>query len=83
MSEDPGSGASGTAEPQASALLGSAVREGDADIGDVRLHHDDVPNLDRVERLPDASHWVHHEDAERVTQLLIDFFAPALPAGNR
>jgi len=42
--------------------------------------HDDVPNLDRVERLPDASHWVHHDEAERVTQLLIDFFAPALPA---
>ncbi len=42
--------------------------------------HDDVPNLDRVERLPDASHWVHHDEAERVTQLLTDFFAPALPA---
>jgi pimeloyl-ACP methyl ester carboxylesterase len=28
--------------------------------------HDDVPNLDRVERLPDASHWVHHDEAERV-----------------
>jgi len=38
-------------------------------------HHDDVPNLDRVERLPDASHWVHHDEAERVNQLLIDFFA--------
>ena len=38
--------------------------------------HDDVPNLDRVERLPDASHWVHHDEAERVNQLLIDFFAP-------
>ena len=38
-------------------------------------HHDDVPNLDRVERLPNASHWVHHDEAERVTQLLIDFFA--------
>ena len=37
--------------------------------------HDDVPNLDRVERLPDASHWVHHDEAERVSQLLIDFFA--------
>jgi len=37
--------------------------------------HDDVPNLDRVERLPDASHWVHHDEAERVNQLLIDFFA--------
>jgi len=42
-----------------------------------------VPNLDRVERLPDASHWVHHDEAERVNQLLIDFFAPALPAKNR
>jgi pimeloyl-ACP methyl ester carboxylesterase len=37
--------------------------------------HDDVPNLDRVERLPDASHWVHHDASERVTQLLIDHFA--------
>jgi pimeloyl-ACP methyl ester carboxylesterase len=44
---------------------------------------DDVPNLDRVERLPDASHWVHHDEAERVTQLLIDFFAPALPTQDR
>src|SRR5215469_13927712 len=39
---------------------------------------DDVPNLDRVERLPGASHWVHHDEHERVT----DFFAPALPASN-
>ena len=38
--------------------------------------HDDVPNLDRVERLPDASHWVHHDEADRVTELLIDFFRP-------
>src|SRR3974390_3284811 len=45
--------------------------------------HDDVPNLDRVERLPDASHWVHHDEAERVTQLLLGFFAPALPTENR
>jgi pimeloyl-ACP methyl ester carboxylesterase len=44
---------------------------------------DDVPNLDRVERLPDASHWVHHDEAERVNQLLIDFFAPAPPTENR
>jgi epoxide hydrolase 4 len=46
-------------------------------------HRDDVPNLDRVERLPNASHWVHHDEPERVTQLLIDFFAPALPTQNR
>jgi pimeloyl-ACP methyl ester carboxylesterase len=44
--------------------------------------HDDVPNLDRVERLPNASHWVHHDEAERVTQLLIDFFAPARTTEN-
>jgi epoxide hydrolase 4 len=36
---------------------------------------DDVPNLDRIERLPDASHWVHDDEAERVSNLLIDFFA--------
>jgi len=41
--------------------------------------HDDVPNLDRVERLDGASHWVHHDEAERVNQLLIDFFAPSSP----
>jgi pimeloyl-ACP methyl ester carboxylesterase len=45
-------------------------------------HHDDVPNLERVERLPDASHWVHHDAAERVNELLIDFFAPSGPAQN-
>jgi epoxide hydrolase 4 len=38
--------------------------------------HDDVPNLDRVERLAGASHWVHHDEPERVSQLLIDFFEP-------
>ena len=44
--------------------------------------HDDVPNLAGVERLPDASHWVHHDEPERVNQLLTDFFAPARPARN-
>jgi len=39
-------------------------------------HHDDVPNLERVERLPSASHWVHHDEAERVNELLVDFLAP-------
>src|SRR5262245_38967352 len=42
--------------------------------------HDDVPNLDRVVRLPDASHWVHHDEAERVNQLLVDFFSPVVEA---
>ena len=36
--------------------LGSEVAEPD---------RDDVPNLDRVERLPDASYLVHHDEAER------------------
>ncbi len=40
-------------------------------------HLEDVPNLERVERLPNASHWVHHDEAERVNELLIDFLAPA------
>src|SRR4051794_2871937 len=40
-------------------------------------HSEDVPNLDRVERLPDASHWVHHDEAERVNELLVDFLAPS------
>jgi pimeloyl-ACP methyl ester carboxylesterase len=54
---------------QADRYLGEELAEPD---------HDDVPGLDRVERLPDASHWVHHDEAERVTHLLTGFFAPAL-----
>jgi pimeloyl-ACP methyl ester carboxylesterase len=34
----------------------------------------DVPNLERVVRLPNASHWVQHDEPERVSELLIDFF---------
>ena len=45
--------------------------------------HDDVPNLDRVERLPDASHWVHHDEAERVTELLVDFFGTGRTSQTR
>ena len=53
--------------------------EGDSYLGSdlAEPHRDDVPNLDRVERLADASHWVHHDEAERVNQLLIDFLTPA------
>jgi pimeloyl-ACP methyl ester carboxylesterase len=35
----------------------------------------DVPNLESVIRLPGASHWVHHDEPERVTELLAEFFA--------
>jgi len=50
--------------------------EGDSYLGSdlAEPEQDDVPNLDRVEHLPDASHWVHHDEAESVNQLLIDFF---------
>jgi pimeloyl-ACP methyl ester carboxylesterase len=34
----------------------------------------DVPGLERVVRLPDASHWVQHDEPERVSELLVDFF---------
>ncbi len=140
-SQDRSSGASGTAVQQVPGLSGGELREGYAEVGDVRLHyveawsqpgaatgminyyrssvrtspkkaeaalrpisapalviwgqrdhylgpelaepdHDDVPNLDRVELLSDASHWVHHDEAERVNQLLIDFFGAALTAKN-
>ena len=51
---------------RADSYLGSDLAEPD---------QSDVPNLDRVERLADASHWVHHDESERVNKLLIDFFA--------
>jgi len=34
----------------------------------------DVPNLERVVRLPGASHWVQHDEPEQVSQLLVEFF---------
>jgi epoxide hydrolase 4 len=37
----------------------------------------DVPNLERVERFPEASHWVQHDERERVSALLAEFFAKA------
>jgi pimeloyl-ACP methyl ester carboxylesterase len=41
---------------------------------------DDVPNLERVVRLPEASHFVQNDAPERVNELLIEFFSPALAA---
>jgi pimeloyl-ACP methyl ester carboxylesterase len=41
----------------------------------------DVPNLERVVRLPDASHWVQHDEPERVNALLAEFLAPARAVG--
>ena len=35
---------------------------------------EDVPALERVVRLPEASHWVQHDEPDRVSELLIGFF---------
>jgi pimeloyl-ACP methyl ester carboxylesterase len=37
-------------------------------------HRSDVPNLERVVRLPNASHWVQHDEPETVSRLLGEFF---------
>ncbi len=34
----------------------------------------DVPNLERVILVPGASHWVQHDEPDRVAELLIEFF---------
>jgi pimeloyl-ACP methyl ester carboxylesterase len=39
--------------------------------------HADVPKLQRVVRLPGASHWVQHDEPDRVAELLVEFFAGA------
>jgi epoxide hydrolase 4 len=38
-------------------------------------HSEDVPRLEHVVRLPQASHWVQHDEPERVGDLLVKFFA--------
>ena len=45
-------------------------------------HQEDVPNLVAVERLENASHWVHHDKAARVNELLVDFLAPVRAGQN-
>ncbi len=35
---------------------------------------EDVPGLTRVVRIPEASHWVQHDEPERVSELLIGHF---------
>jgi epoxide hydrolase 4 len=37
----------------------------------------DVPKLERVVRLPEASHWVQHDEPNRVAEMLVEFFAGA------
>lgn len=45
--------------------------------------HDDVPNLSGVERLANASHWVHHDEAVHVNELLTGFLSPAMSGPRR
>jgi epoxide hydrolase 4 len=35
---------------------------------------EDVPGLERIVRMPEASHWVHHDEPGRVSELLIGHF---------
>ncbi len=53
-------------------IWGERDRHLGADLAEPRRA--DVPNLERVVRLPGASHWVHHDEPERVAELLIEFF---------
>jgi pimeloyl-ACP methyl ester carboxylesterase len=55
-------------------IWGERDRHLGADLAEPR--REDVPNLDRVVRLPEASHWVQHDEPERVSELLIEFFRP-------
>jgi pimeloyl-ACP methyl ester carboxylesterase len=40
-------------------------------------HREDVPNLERVVRLPTASHWVAADEPAEVNRLLVEFFSAA------
>ena len=54
-------------------IWGERDRHLGADLAEPRAA--DVPHLERVVRLPDASHWVQHDEPDRVSALLIDFFS--------
>jgi pimeloyl-ACP methyl ester carboxylesterase len=71
---------------EAVAVLGTdQLREGYADLAETGLHYVEAgegpmvvllhgfSDLERVVRLPDASHWVQHDEPERVNQLLTEF----------
>jgi pimeloyl-ACP methyl ester carboxylesterase len=54
-------------------IWGERDRHLGAELADPRAA--DVPNLERVVRIPTASHWVAHDEPELVSRLLIEFFA--------
>jgi epoxide hydrolase 4 len=72
----PPGGATGRSLPpvQAPTLIiwGERDRHLGAELAEPRAT--DVLALDRVVRLPNASHWVQHDEPDRVSELLIDFF---------
>jgi pimeloyl-ACP methyl ester carboxylesterase len=53
-------------------IWGERDRALGADLAEPDAH--DVPNLERVVPLPNASHWVQHDEPEEVSRLLIEFF---------
>jgi pimeloyl-ACP methyl ester carboxylesterase len=53
-------------------IWGERDRHLGAELAEPRL--EDVPHLERVVRLSQASHWVQHDEPDRVSELLIDFF---------
>ena len=42
----------------------------------------DVPNLERVVRLPGATHWVQHDEPAEVSRLLAGFFGASTATGE-
>ena len=61
-----------TVEARTRVIWGERDRYLEAELAEPDRH--DVPNLERVVRLPEASHWVQHDEPERVSELLIQFF---------
>jgi epoxide hydrolase 4 len=74
MRRPPGGGGRGFSPIAAPTLViwGERDRALGAELAEPR--HEDVPGLDRIVRLPESSHWVQHDDPERVSELLISHF---------
>jgi epoxide hydrolase 4 len=74
MRRPPSSGGGGFTPIQAPTLViwGERDRALGAELAEPT--REDVPGLERVVRIPDASHWVQHDCPDRVSELLIAFF---------
>ena len=71
----PARGRSGAGRVEAPTLViwGERDRYLGADLAEP--HSSDVPRLERVVRLPDASHWVAADEPAEVNRLLVEFFS--------